>query len=502
MRTRIGLLMVAIVIVAGFGFRAFAQQEDGFPHEVHARLFPTCIGCHAGADTGDDSDLYPSPELCLRCHDGVRRQRVAWSGTVPEPDNLRFDHARHQLYLPTGDDMACLRCHGAGEQPAWMEVRGTRPAQCLSCHAHRAPSHLAEETPCMDCHVPVAEARGLPVEEIASFPMPASHRDPGFILEHGPTPERALARCAVCHAQESCERCHLNAATVPAIAALARDERLALVVRDKEPEYPLPPSHRQEDWLFDHGLPARADIQQCANCHTQPSCETCHIGTGATLVIAQLPMPRPGGPAGVAITGRLVAGALEGFGGPARSGAGLTDGLPTVATRAATSAVHPVGFATEHAAAAATNQPQCSICHTQRFCTDCHDGPSRPRFHPVNYVARHATDAYGEATDCASCHNTEVFCRGCHAEAGLASVGRLDVAFHTAAPLWLLQHGEPARQGLRSCTTCHRQSDCMQCHSELGLGINPHGPDFDARRMADRNRIICQRCHIGDPFAP
>ena len=110
-----------------------------------------------------------------------------------------------------------------------------------------------------------------------------------------------------------------------------------------------------------------------------------------------------------------------------------------------------------------------------------------------------APRAAGRDQECQSCHNTEVFCRSCHQASGLASRGRLNRAYHNAQPQWLLQHGRAARQGLESCVTCHKQRDCMQCHSTTGWGINPHGPDFDSRRVGARARVMCERCHIADP---
>ena len=118
----------------------------------------------------------------------------------------------------------------------------------------------------------------------------------------------------------------------------------------------------------------------------------------------------------------------------------------------------------------------------------------------ANYRERHGADAYGYESECVSCHNTEVFCRSCHAGSGLASEGKLDVAFHTSQPFWLLGHGQSARQRLESCTTCHTQTDCARCHSTIGAWrINPHGPDYDGTRAQSRNEFNCLQCHRSDP---
>ena len=122
-------------------------------------------------------------------------------------------------------------------------------------------------------------------------------------------------------------------------------------------------------------------------------------------------------------------------------------------------------------------------------------------FHPPAYLARHAADVYAGATECSSCHNNEGFCRACHRGTGLQAQGRSDVAFHTGQPLWLLQHGQAAREGLEGCATCHAQQTCLRCHSTLTWKINPHGPGFDAARMRAKSPLMCTQCHVGDPLA-
>jgi hypothetical protein len=119
-------------------------------------------------------------------------------------------------------------------------------------------------------------------------------------------------------------------------------------------------------------------------------------------------------------------------------------------------------------------------------------------------MARHSAEAYGRRLECSNCHDSRVFCADCHASAGMSPArtgGRLGRGFHDAEPLWLLRHGQAARQGLESCASCHEQSQCMQCHSALGaFKVSPHGPDFDPRRAQKRNAAICLVCHLTDPL--
>jgi hypothetical protein len=165
-------------------------------------------------------------------------------------------------------------------------------------------------------------------------------------------------------------------------------------------------------------------------------------------------------------------------------------------------AVHPDGFTRTHGPTAASGRLDCAGCHAQRFCTSCHQGGGERRYHQVNFVARHASTAYARETSCASCHNTETFCRSCHQQSGLAGAGtsRRAGAAHGAQPLWLLQHGQAARQGLESCAGCHQQTDCLRCHSTVTQRVNPHGPDFNPRRMQARSKIVCGYCHLTDPL--
>jgi hypothetical protein len=125
----------------------------------------------------------------------------------------------------------------------------------------------------------------------------------------------------------------------------------------------------------------------------------------------------------------------------------------------------------------------------------------RADYHPSNFLERHASASYNRNLECANCHDASRFCRACHEQRGMGTSGRLQAGFHDAQPLWLLNHGKPARQGLETCASCHKQTDCMQCHSSIGsFRISPHGPGFDARRVQARNQRLCFACHLSDPL--
>lgn len=488
---RLVAVLAAMVTLALPGGAQGRGQGGGFPHARHERLFPVCESCHAGIPSGDASAAMPDESVCRQCHNGTDEREVTWRRPERGPGQLRFSHPSHAAEVDSSG-RACATCHATGTARR-MAVGRARPETCLGCHTHQATAHLAEDNRCAVCHVPLTDAAGLSAQRVAALPKPASHERAGFTLAHAPASPLASASCSVCHARESCARCHVNASSQPLIAALGRDARVASNVAGRAPVYPVPPDHGSDAFETQHGVEARANTGRCATCHARSSCTTCHVGSGAADVLVRIPLPQRGDAPGVRLT--LAPGSL-----PLKPPPPLTaQGDPRKPAPARVVRVHAGDFRTAHGAQAAAGRLTCEGCHEQRFCSECHAGENRRLFHPANFAQRHAADSYGRETECASCHNAELFCRSCHAQTGLATRGRLDVAFHNAQPLWLLQHGRAARQGLQGCTTCHVQRDCLTCHSTLGWGVSPHGPGFQADRLAARNATQCLMCHLKVP---
>jgi predicted CXXCH cytochrome family protein len=441
---------------------ALALAPQDFPHQRHAGLFPLCELCHAGIVTGNDVELYPDPASCGSCHDGEHEDRVSWTGPEPIASNLKFSHLAHAAAVGrSADSAACQTCHAEAGAESRMAVGPARAETCLGCHAHEAPEHLAVGRECRTCHLTLAQAEALTPERVRALPLPPSHTEVDFLLDHAPGSTTEGEACATCHAVESCTRCHLNAAAVPAIARLPADARIAIIVRDKPPAYTAPRDHADPAWKSQHGSAATYGIATCANCHEQTGCRTCHRES-PPAVVAALPVAATDDPRGVRV--------------PRGEG------------------VHIRGFATAHAVEAAAGT--CESCHRESFCESCHNAPTRPDFHLPNFLERHGPEVYTNDLECTSCHNTEVFCRGCHAAAGLGSRERLGTAFHTSNPFWIVGHGEAARRGLEGCASCHAQTTCTRCHSAVsGWRINPHPPGFDASKLSRANPVACRLCH-------
>jgi Cytochrome c7 and related cytochrome c len=452
------------------GLVAASQGATIFPHEKHATLFPVCEGCHAGIVNGSTEQVFPRNEDCVRCHDGVRVKRVDWRPPTRRNSILRFSHQEHRAGIASaGDSTTCQTCHATTDPPRRMLVAGPDPNRCVQCHAHRNEAHITPTASCRKCHVAIAEAPWVSAERIARFPKPAWHDAQDFASTHGQVTETQSASCAICHARETCERCHANADRLTLAASLPRDRRIASLESGHSARYDAPASHREEDWRDEHGALARQSVASCANCHTRPSCEKCHAGGRGTSRTAILTLPGPGVKAGLGVS-------------------------PSRVTRA----VHSTDFPSRHGAVAASGGMDCAQCHAEKVCADCHAAPDSRRFHSANFVERHAADVFTNAADCQTCHNTQRFCLDCHRRTGIAAGAQMNAAFHNGQATWILSHGQAARTGMESCASCHRQNDCVRCHSATGgWGVNPHRPGFQASALGARNSASCRWCHLG-----
>ncbi len=438
------------------------QPADTFPHALHDKLFTTCAACHAGIATGDTANFFPSPDLCAGCHNGDLARRVSWRPHPLPPTNVTFDHTPHVAMFDAMDTTGrtCQRCHATRDSLPFMDVGRAQPERCVMCHGNGAPSHLAQ-TSCEPCHATLHDASGLTLAQIRAFPKPPSH-DTAWVLHHqqaagGPT-------CAVCHAQQFCATCHVNARLVPAIESLPRDDRVAELVRNWKPAYPEPASHLAAGWDQRHGAVARASVAECANCHAQQSCIGCHRIQERVPAIARLPRRVNGGAYGVDLAGL-------------RPASHLPNMLLT------------------HRTLAAGGAQQCATCHRPSYCASCHDGARAPGFHGPDFVLRHAQQAYTNEAECAACHQTQVFCRACHQAMGRTGTTAPIGKYHDNQPGWLFGHGGVARRSIESCASCHDQTFCLKCHSATtGWHINPHGAGFDPG-VESKNPAMCLICH-------
>jgi len=353
------------------------------------------------------------------------------------------------------------------EDPDWSPV--VYPLQRLPLiFSHQ--KHLARGTTCTTCHTTATSSQSavdnlIPTELQCRGCHPIDRNDPakqatptaacgachpawtaGSVVQRVYLTPPPLKFAHAQHGQTACETCHTGIRTV--------------------------------DLATTRQLPTMAS---CLSCHKSGSeerhCADCHLAKLGGLIETQFEH------------GRLV---------PGRDGLGDQ---------------HGPGFANNHTQEARQAGNTCNACHDRSECVDCHQGVVKPAdFHPGNYLALHVIDAK-RGKDCSACHRTESFCIACHERSGVGTRGisafSVDPGqrFHPLG--WSSQgpgpnlHAQEARRNLTTCTSCHREEDCLTCHSAqpgAAFHASPHpvGWRNSARcRALDRgNRRMCLRCHV------
>jgi hypothetical protein len=240
-----------------------------------------------------------------------------------------------------------------------------------------------------------------------------------------------------------------------------------------------------------HGDMRRVDLATTRQLPPMSTCLACHPAGGQVRRCADCHFAKPGG----LVETRFAHGTLV----PRSTGLGDD---------------HRAGFTKDHRIEASQPGATCAACHDRSECVACHDGQVKPmEFHPGNYVLTHAVDARRGKPDCSACHRSQTFCVGCHERSGVGRRGQTD--FNTADPArafhpqgWAStlggenRHAGEARRNIAACASCHRDDECLKCHSAQpgAARFSPHGPGWrnSARCKAlDRgNRRMCLRCHV------
>jgi len=340
--------------------------------------------------------------------------------------------------------------------------------------------HLADGADCLTCHDSARKST-----QAADRLVPV-----GSAAEH-PT-------CDPCHEirndAATCAQCH------PGFDATVQKAPEALVL----PRAELVFSHRAHferhiacetchEAMAQVGLATRMQLPKmkaCLGCHdgtTAPAeCRTCHLR---------------------APTGRLQ---LQFTSGLLRPMAGNPLGLD-----------HGPRFEFGHGTRAKLDRSTCMQCHGESECEKCHNGTQKPlSVHPNDFIALHPIEARTGSLKCDSCHRYQSFCAACHERAGIglsaaAFFRSRNVRIHPNYETWVNDvhspehHSIRASRNIQECIGCHRQEDCLPCHSvnpangipqRLGYsppGVDPHPASFldGCLHMLRNNPRPCQLCH-------
>lgn len=348
------------------------------------------------------------------------------------------------------------------------------PAQRLPLEFSHA-RHLARGTACAACHPAATSSRSavdnlLPTEAACRACHPIDRARPDLVVPGAPP-----VACRACH---------------PGFTPGAPVERVYLPPPALKFDHR---AHRASPCESCHGDLRAVGLATTRQLPTMASCLRCHTRGGEERGCAECHLTRLGG----LIETRFEHGTLV----PRHDGLGNA---------------HGPDFQNRHAQQARQTGATCAACHDRSECVDCHQGVVKPMdFHPGNYVLTHAVEARRGKPDCSACHRRQTFCVGCHEREGIGR--RSDTQFRPFEPDRLFHppgwastdagagpnlHAREARRSLESCSSCHRDDECLRCHSAQpgAPRASPHPPGWrgSARcRALDRgNRRMCLRCHI------
>ena len=177
---------------------------------------------------------------------------------------------------------------------------------------------------------------------------------------------------------------------------------------------------------------------------------------------------------------------------------------------------HQGNYIARHGADARSSAENCSQCHDQTYCAECHARTVATRIevkfpeevaaafiHRNDYLGRHSIDAVANEASCRKCHG-EDFCTSCHQAQNLTTLAKNPRDPHPVG--WTIPgsgdfHGEAARRDIAGCASCHDQgprSNCVSCHRVGGLGGNPHPASWLAHHDHAEIRAngMCTTCHF------
>ena len=342
------LRRIALVVAASAAVLASALVLAEPPEEGAAVTFSPAprsplVGGHLTDGDPRSPVIMPAQRIELRFNHSIH------VGTAELPcstchESVETSQGTKDLNLPP--KTACLDCHDAAEIPGdWGPGAKQSLIDMPAAHLHFSHErHLAVEgVTCSSCHAGVAKA------ELAT-------------VEHLPSMEQ----CIACHAEKGaptdCRTCHAKGRggtirTAYASGTLVPDDHGVL-------------------WLKQHGSMAERDLGQCASCHAQTDCLSCHDGA-----------------------------------------------IPPTFHQSNYLALHPQD--------AMANNPQCASCHRlERFCRDCHFRAQvtfgnplvagvTGSFHPDDWMSPEQPDFHGHVAQrnmatCSSCH-AQQDCLSCHA---------------------------------------------------------------------------------------
>lgn len=144
-------------------------------------------------------------------------------------------------------------------------------------------------------------------------------------------------------------------------------------------------------------------------------------------------------------------------------------------------------------------------------CSECHKGEGVSPTHDSDWLRGHRLLAAKGGANCSECHD-QSFCLDCHTGGGIdaglsASTYKRDYTPKSHRTYFLEIHPIKALDNPQTCTRCHDQKYCQQCHSRFrgddlqfqshrrqfrDISLSSVGPNHSGFTTAN-----CQQCHPG-----
>lgn len=298
-----------------------------------------CVSCHgtssntkkAASTTLQKTNAQattPTPlSNCASCHQGYKvtsptpiQTPEQWRAVRPAPmiprrvnARLKFKHSTHAARAGklANNDAWCASCHTTGSSAKSPTM--PTAAQCTQCHN----GTLAQDT-CQTCHIDGGNGQlktnfsAINTPNTTRVTLKPTNHTVNWLERHGPVAQTMSDTCASCHGQDTCTSCHQQKAAVPRsvhppnflivhrTAARASNPNcttchqqqtfcVSCHVRTRvatSPGAARPPSSRKfhpPGWLIstqpnNHGVMAKRNINECASCHQERDCLSCHTG--------------------------------------------------------------------------------------------------------------------------------------------------------------------------------------------------------------------------------
>jgi len=144
-------------------------------------------------------------------------------------------------------------------------------------------------------------------------------------------------------------------------------------------------------------------------------------------------------------------------------------------------------------------------------CNDCHKGEGVALNHDADWVRGHRVLASKGEKNCAECHD-QAYCLDCHQGGGIdaqlsTNTYRRDYIPKSHRSDWLEIHPIKALDNPQTCTRCHDQKYCSECHAKFkssSLEFLSHRRQFSDIKLTSvgPNHSMfttaqCQTCHPG-----